>query len=84
MIKRSIIAIMRLSNFTTKLNISAEFADLTNVFNQKEIDILLLFNKNVYAINLNDNKSLFEFLYNLSVSKLKIMKMYLNIYLTKK
>jgi hypothetical protein len=82
--KRSIIAIMKLSDFITKLNILAELTDLANIFNQKETDILLLFGKNVHMINLNDSKSLFKSLYNLLASELEIMKIYLNIYLAKR
>jgi hypothetical protein len=83
-VKHFIIITVKLNNFIIKLNISAEFADLANVFSQKKTDILSLFNKNVYMINLNDNELFFKSLYNLLTSELKIIKMYLNIYLTKK
>jgi hypothetical protein len=84
MIKHFIITIIRLSDFITELNILAELADLANIFSQKEIDMLLLFGKNVHMINLNNNKSLFRFLYNLLISELEIIRTYLDIYLIKR
>jgi hypothetical protein len=35
-------------------------------------------------INLNDNELFFKFLYNFSIKKLEILKIYLNIFLIKK
>jgi hypothetical protein len=82
-IERFIIVIVGLNNLIIKLNILAELANLTNIFSQKKTDMLLSFNKNVHMINLNDNESFFGFLYNLSINKLEIIRIYLNIYLAK-
>ena len=81
----SIIIMMKLSDATVKLKLSAVLENLMNTFSQKETDVLSLYDKNVHAINLeNGNESFFKSLYNLSVSELEIIRTYLNIYLTKK
>ena len=78
-VKRFIIAVVKINDFIKKKKLLIIFIDLINVFDQKEINILLLYNKNVYMINLNSSELLFKSLYNLLISELKIIRMYLNI-----
>jgi hypothetical protein len=83
-IKRFIIVMIKLNDVIAEKKILAKIANLVNFFDQKKIGILFSFDKNIYAINLNDNKLFFKFLYNFLIKKLKILKIYLNIYLIKK
>ena len=80
-VKHSIITAVKINDFTEKKKLLIILIDLTDIFNQKKTDVLLLYNKNVHMINLNNSKLLFKSLYNLSVSELEIIKMYLNIFL---
>jgi hypothetical protein len=83
-IKRPTIAAARITNFIIKPKLSAEFVKYINVFDIEKTGVLTTHNKNKHAINLNGNKPFFGLLYNLSVKKLKVLRTYLKIVLTKK
>jgi hypothetical protein len=60
-----------------------EFIEYVDVFDIKKTGVLLIYNKNKYTINLNENKLPFEYLYNLLTKKQKIIRTYLNAALAK-
>jgi hypothetical protein len=82
-IKCFIIAAARIINFTAKPKLPIEFVKYVNVFNTEKASVLAAYNKNEYTINLDENKSPFKPLYNLSAKKLKVLKTYFNDALAK-
>jgi hypothetical protein len=83
-IKRFTIAATKIINLITELKLLTEFVKYTDVFDIKKAGVLSTYNKNEHAINLNEDKSFFKPLYNLSVKELKVLRTYFNAVLTKK
>ena len=53
------------------------------MFSEKDTDQMLIYNKQNYKININNNKLNFRLLYNLFISKLQILYEYINDNLVK-
>ena len=64
--------------------ISNEFKNFKNVFSKKQANILVLYQVNDHVIELKDEESSYELLYNLSTKKLKILRKYIDFVLMKK
>jgi hypothetical protein len=79
--ERHIVTLMKVIN---SFKLFMKFVKYVNIFNIKASDILTSHNKNDHVINLNRDKSSFEFLYNLLVKELEILRTYLNISLKKR
>jgi hypothetical protein len=82
--ERYIIVIVRLSNATVELEISAVIADLADVFSQQEAGVLPLYGRNVYIIDLDGREPPFGPLYNLLVAKLEVIRTYIDTSLAKR
>jgi hypothetical protein len=82
-IKCFIIATAKTADFTIKPKLPIEFIEFADVFDTEKTDVLAAYNKNKYTINLDESKSLFGPLYNLSTKELEVLKTYLNDALTK-
>jgi hypothetical protein len=82
-VKCFIIAAARIADFITEPKLFIEFIEFADVFNIEKAGVLVAYNKNKYAINLDKSKLSFEFLYNLSTKKLEVLKIYLNDVLAK-
>ena len=65
------------------LELSAEFTEYINVFFKKNAKKFLFHESENHAINLNENDSFYELIYNLSTIKLRILQKYLNNILIK-
>jgi hypothetical protein len=83
-IKRSIIAAIKITDFIIKSKLSTKFVKYINVFDTEKAGVLITYNKNKHAINLNRNKLFFGPLYNLLIKELKVLRTYFNAALIKK
>jgi hypothetical protein len=83
-IKYFIIVTARITDFTAESKLFIEFIEFVNVFNTEKAGVLAAYSKNKYTINLDESKLFFEPLYNLSIKKLKVLKIYLNDALAKR
>jgi hypothetical protein len=82
-IKYFIIVTTRITDFTAEPKLFIKFIKFADVFNTEKASVLAAHNKNKYTINLNKSKSSFRPLYNLSIKKLKVLKIYFNDALAK-
>jgi hypothetical protein len=82
-VKCFIIATTRIIDFTAKPKLFIEFTEFADVFDIEKTGVLAAYSKNKYTINLDESKSSFEPLYNLSTKELKVLKTYFNDALAK-
>jgi hypothetical protein len=83
-IKRSTVAAAKIINLIIKSKLLIKFVEHIDVFNTEKAGVLITYNKNKHAINLNGNKLFFEPLYNLLIKELKVLRTYFNVALIKK
>jgi hypothetical protein len=72
-----------MTNPTAETKLPTEFVKYIDVFDTEKAGVLLTYNKNKYAINVDRNKSPFGPLYNLSTKELEVLRTYLNTALAK-
>ena len=64
--------------------ISSQYVDYKNVFSEEKANTLIEHDSQNHVIDINDQKSLFDSMYNLSVTELEVLRKYIDEHLEKR